>query len=82
MGELAAIRLSVVLCPGSDPVEGSITLEGGQPIAFTGWMPLLSILEAANAGELERRAGTSVRSEPAAPPGGEGRGGAEEGQGS
>lgn len=52
MDELAGVHLCLDFLHASTPVEGAVTLPSGRRLAFAGWMPLLSILEAAHAGTL------------------------------
>lgn len=58
MDDQERIELALELLAGTAPVEGSVTPKAGSPITFTGWMPLMSILEAAHEGRLDPPAAT------------------------
>lgn len=61
--EETCVRLTLVLRTGTMPVEGTVVSEGRPPLPFTGWLPLLSILEAASQGCLEPTPGASEENE-------------------
>jgi hypothetical protein len=42
-----AVHVELDLDPGADPIEGRMSVAGGPPEPFTGWMELASALERA-----------------------------------
>lgn len=50
-----AIHLGLELRLASSPVQGVVRFGDAPPMPFVGWMPLLSIIEAAHAGTLPAR---------------------------
>ncbi len=59
-----AAKLKLAVDVGSDPITGSLALEGQDPKSFSGWIELVAAIEAArfDGGLVERlAAGPSLR---------------------
>ena len=47
--EAGLVRLQLELEPSAEPIEGRLTDERGETVAFTGWLELIGAVEAARA---------------------------------
>ncbi len=60
-GRVTAAELQLSIEIGSDPISGSVTVAGGAPQKFTGWIELVAAIESvrnAKAGGAEKTLGS------------------------